>query len=376
MSELTDAFKNAGDGIKDAWSQLTDTSVTPHVFSANKRMADSLVPNPKVLAEEILKKDAISCSITIPIPEWKNGTMVYTTTTIPFYMQSDFGFSLGNKWQPLIQTDGGIFEALTNGISMLKKDTQITLQSQSMSAASWKESTTPTFNVDCLFICTNRRINPVEIIKTLAKACLPTKIRDFTAAGGKEPQTLAAMRTLAKTAIKFPVDLWKSLADDAQDQAADTFLSQVNNQIDECGMVAPLSYGVQLDDNFETGVKPLPGTTLALHIGDYFHANELLVENISNISFSKELVAPPSTHNKKGNTATTIYDSSTDQQAYGFPLYAKCQISLRPYCLVDYKTFMNYFQVTKGSPGAYGRNTIDAVDSFYSSKNDITELPK
>lgn len=320
-------------------------------FTGNKYLIDEMIQSPKVLSEKILKTNSITCSITMPDPQWKENTLNWNTITIPFYMSDDFSFSVSNDWGSLIDTQKffGPFTTLLNAISMFQGNAQVTMQSQGMSSLCWNGSTFDGFNLNCLFICTNRRINPVDIIQKLCKACLPARLRDYNSDSGAVNPLLEKTQNVIdftsdgiKTFADATIDFLVSAEDKKESFKIQTsqFIDQTRNQLADLGMVAPLNYGVKFDASYERGVQPMPGTTLSLNIGDYFHASELVVESVSGIRFSKELIAPPD-YSTQG--ANDLYDPQPQGTDYGFPLYATCQIKLRPFCLVDLKTFQQYF---------------------------------
>lgn len=332
-------------------------------FGNNTYLINEMIQKPQVLSEKILKSQSICCSITMPDPIWEGNVLKWDTITIPFYMSDDFSFGLSNEWSSLINQDGmfGSFTNLLNGLSTFTGSAQVTMQSQGMSAACWNGSKFEGFNLQCLFICTNRRINPVTIIEKLCKTCLPAKLRDYTTKTGVTPPAIDFLRDTGSTFLDFTTNFINDTMPftEQQKQNVTDVTSQIKNQLSELGMVAPLNYGVQLDSNYQTGVKPLPGTTVALHIGDYFHASELLVDSISGIRFSKELIAPV---DYSGTRGSDLYKPENQGTEYGFPLYATCQIRLRPFCLVDLKTFQQYFIQQPAS---------SANVSFYNNESEV-----
>lgn len=364
MGDLLDAGKTYIGKTIDNFKEATTEYKYTNKFGVNERLSDQMLQHPAVLAEKILKTDAISCSITIPEPTWNKdkNNLSWSTVTIPFYMSGDFSLGLGNKWEEMINQSsfGDTFSFFVNGISMLTQHTQMTMQTQSMSSASWKGSTFDGFNLDCLFVCTNRNINPVAILEKLSKACLPAKLRDYE---GPTPPVAKFVKKQVEATIDLGEDVVNIFSSNSHKQQADEITSQLKNQIGDVGMVAPLGYGIKLDDP-ENGnaVKPLPGTTLAIHIGDWFHADELVMESLSGVKFSKELIAPPINVGKRGND---LYVPIVENNDYGFPLYMQCQIKLKPYCLVDLKKFQSYF---------IKRPTTQALNDFYNSSTDVLSL--
>lgn len=315
------------------------------IFGGGENLIDKMIDKPIVLAEKILKRSAQSGAITIPVPTWTADSMTWTTTTVPFFLENDFSMSLSNKYEELLNPNGvaGAFLDLINNTSVLTNAAQVTMQSESMNCLSWKGSSFSGFNIKCLFIATRRTINPVDIINILAKSCLPAKLKDYEAEGGVTPAAFKIAKDGFKGIVSAAGDFVGGILKDHKD-AVNNVTETINNNVNDLGMVAPLGYGIHFDNdsasNGGNSVTPLKGTTLSLHIGDWFHAPELVVDDISNIQFSKEMIAPPSYAGKNKND---LYDPKPIGSDYGYPLYARCDIKLRPYTLVDLKRFQSYF---------------------------------
>ena len=316
------------------------------IFGGGENLIDKMIDKPIVLAEKILKRSAQSGAITKTGPTWTAESMTWTTTTVPFFLENDFSMNMSNEWKETLDPDGiaGTFRELINGVSMFTDAAQVTMQSEAMSSLSWKGSKFDGFNIQCLFIATRRTINPVDIINILAKSCLPAKLKDYEAEGGVTPATFKIAKDAVTGAISGIGDfLGNTLLKEHKDSVSNV-TQTLNNNINDLGMVAPLGYGIHIDNdsanNGGNSVTALKGTTLSLHIGDWFHAPDLVVESISNIQFSKEMIAPPSYAGKNKND---LYDPKPIGSDYGYPLYAKCSIKLRPYTLVDLKRFQSYF---------------------------------
>ena len=157
-------------------------------------LKDLLINDPKVYAERILKEEAVTASITMPINKLSSDgkSLVTETVTIPFYMENDFSISnITNKWSDIVNFDslGPIAGMINQLVSAPTGSAQITLQSEAMSTKCWQGSDFGGFSVNCLFLCTNRRINPTKIIRTLAAGALPTK------ANGDSTGTVESLRT-------------------------------------------------------------------------------------------------------------------------------------------------------------------------------------
>ena len=80
-------------------------------------------------------------------------------------------------------------------------------------------------------------------------------------------------------------------------------------------------------------------------------AQKLLVKSISNIQFSKEVVAPPpdfAYHYKEENSKISVLNNiknvgQKDEVEWGFPLYAKCTITLTPITMITATELQSYF---------------------------------
>lgn len=345
LDSFGNTLKNAGDNIAKTWNEEVAKAKGINVGTGiNTDLTDQLVPRPKVLAEKVLKSKTISCSITLPDPVWDGTNLTPNTITIPFYMSEDFGFGLSNEWSQLVNQDAA-FETFKFGLDAMgafSGQSQVSLQSQAMSSATWKGSKFDGFNLgNCLFVCTNRNIDPSALIYKLCKACLPTKHSDFK---GNASSGLAVGKEVAKGAADLAGGLVNLLTLDSFKQAVSEGVTKSKDLIEDVGMIAPFGYGLNIDktENGGTVVSPIKGTTVTLNIGDWFCATDLVVNSISAIKFSKELIAPPRADVKKG--ANDLYDPEPTGTNYGFPLYASCSISLKPYCMIDVKTFSKYFK--------------------------------
>lgn len=315
----------------------TSISDTPEDFR------DTLFKNPKIFAEKILKEIPVSASITMPMQSLSSdGNAVYSkTVTIPFYMKDNFSVgSLTNNWSTLINMDMvNTFADLLNVAASFTGSAQVSLQSEAMSLQSWKGSSFSDFSVSCLFVATNRKINPTKIIQTLAAAALPTKLKgDLTAGAGIEN-----IKQLAEKGISAVGNAIAGLSDSKEfKEKVNNFAGGVNDIIADIGMVAPLHYGIDKSDP-NRPYAPAKGTTLTLQVGDYFRATELVVTSISNITFSKEIIAPKTFNNSEDRRRGDLYDPHSDADGWGFPLYGECTVGLRPCSMMTKEKFESYF---------------------------------
>lgn len=359
-------------------------------FKGFDNIAD-YIRSPRLLAEKLLGKSAITSSLTIPMQQHDpvTGKTEVTLRTIPFYMQDDFSVgNLSNSWKDLVDTSQlNAFTDLLNAVSITSNTAQITPQSEAMSTKVWKGSTFGGFTVDCLFVATRRSLDPTKIIQALARTALPGKAihgdpsvsagleagrKAFSTvagfAGGTARNIVTGADVLVKKFNEGKNDLFD--LDEAKGQV-DRFTQFSQALIEDMGMTAPLQYGITYDESTDekgnlsvTGVRPRPYTTVMLQIGDYFRAPYLLVESISNITFSKEIIKPADNFGKLG---TDVYDNSPEGDNYGFPLYGKCSISLQPCSMLHVKKFENYFI----KPSTAGLNSVFDVSSAYENGENL-----
>lgn len=335
-----------------------------------ENLRNTLIKDPKLYAESILKSKCITCSITLPVQFHTLNRTECITTTIPFYMSSDIGLgTLSNTWSEMVDTNGeNQFINLLNWVNAYNSNAQVTAQSEAMSSKIWKGSKFDGFSVECLFVSTRRKVNPTKIIRILAAAALPDKFRD-----GDE--TTSSAFASAKTGFKNLIDFGGNVANavigaagtgletvmnigrsqgDSDYKKIDTTgmqqtvsnLSQGSqNLVSDLGMVAPLYYGTRLGDTSkgERAIEPIQNTTLTLQIGDWFRASELLVESISGITFSKEIIAKDMGNNTNRAGDLYRYDRDNLGSDYWYPLWGKCNLKLVPFGMMHKTKYENYF---------------------------------
>lgn len=349
------------------------------ILNKVENLGDSFNKDPKIFAEKILKSDAVSASITMPIQMLSDdgNAILSKTVTIPFYMKDDFSVgSLSNSWSALVNTDFvNTFAELINVVSAFNGSAQVTMQSEAMSMQSWKGSSYDGFSVNCLFLATNRAINPTKIIRTLAASALPTKLKgDYTttAENGKAILT-AGIDVIGGLGNK----LAESFGGKAQDMVSKT-ANMANKFVEDLGMVAPLHYGVAVDSESQDGLPtgPIPNTTLTLQVGEYFCASELLVKSIGNITFSKEIIAPKPDFTQKG---TDLYNPDNGETNYSFPLWGSCTVSFIPCSMMTKEKFEGYFRDPHDSnPNSWKQALLDKaglsyVNSFRDNLSNATD---
>ena len=319
--------------------------------------------NGKTLAEKILLQPSTSCCLTIPVYQPNSDSVIITT--YPFYMSDGLALGFSNQWKDLVDiTDNAFLEAY-NKVNSLRGTgiAHVTPQSEAMSNKIWSGSKFNGFNIRCLFIATNRKINTLEILTNICSTCLPTKLKNIK---NQDADTLKGAATMVVGAVgkvaQYVGDGAKVVADmiftgDLKDQA-NNFLNKYKNDvsnltqsskalIEDAGLAAPLQYGLSTDAG---GLpKPIKNTTVSLHIGEYFKADELLVTDISNVKTSKEIIAPSTDNTKKSNS--DLYDSSAPavNAQGGFPLYVELSMSLIPASLLTLEKFRGYFTTAQNN---------------------------
>jgi hypothetical protein len=302
--------------------------------------------------EKYLNNDRVNARIILP----KGDTGLFDV--VKTYLISDFSFSLGNNWGQLASiSDFPMLDQLSSLFNMIMTigsaggSAQGTLESVHLTAASWKGSKIPSFSVDCLFIATNYEKNPIKQILSLAQGALPSDTYDLSktnnqlvnAIMGATNRTVSGLVTLGLTVGDIfengvKLDL-KSLSSGqtARDIAA---MADKNRELggkvgdtitQGSSLKAPFGYGLNAMDDSGKLFTPIPGTTVTLSVGNWFHAENLLIEDVSNISFSKEVIRP-----HPDPKLTSIKPG-------GMPLYGRCTVTLRPYKMITVKDFIKYF---------------------------------
>lgn len=274
------------------------------------------------------------------------GIKTGTTITIPFHLENDFGFSLGNKWESLVPDVASEFlSTFYNLLSMgdIIEGAQFRVVSRAMQTLAWKGSENPVFTVNCTFVCTQRNYNPAGIIKVLSACCLPLGRNEAN------PEDVKQLNeTTSKTSAginRFNDQLDKSNIPRPIVDATKKMSSMVSGIITNAGLIAPLGYRAKVDPADDSS-EILQGG-ISLNISHWFRANNLVIKDISNISFSKEIIRSLPDWAKKPDSETS----------WGFPLYAKCTLTLTPNKPITFGDFIGYFTESSavgGSSSLYG----------------------
>ena len=288
--------------------------------------------------DRVLQNNDMSCRIHLP--EGSRDQAV-----IRGHLSGNFGFSLGNKWGQIADINSipilGDFLTSNNLnllVSLANDDIggsmpQISPQPIPMTAASWQGSDLPKFSVNLAFISTDYTINPLESLLLLAQGALPSNEYDLTKSSNKYVRGFA--ETLNK-ASNWGIDFVGNIANKFVDitnnsDVKDSFNSRreditgLNNQMYKLGTMAPFGFGLNTLNDGEV-MSAIPNTTITLAIGNWFFAPNLIMDGISGINISKEVIRPL---NGKG----------------GWPLYVTCNVDLRPYKMITYPEFLTYFKM-------------------------------
>lgn len=295
----------------------------------------------QIEAVNALMSTDMSVRITVPSGSDANRRMI----TIPAFLTREISISgMGNDWQNLL--DFGPFQELIgtlnsvvnllNTFATAEGDgttgaAQVSMQSRHMTAASWKASKLPTFSVPLTFLSLAPEQNPLDTFLALARCVLPNSYQETEGANQSRLTNNIAngMCTAASTGISVVNRAANALAPDRFNKVPEEDInSYVNNMIKGGILEAPCGYNLNALDPNEY-LSPRKNTTLELRVGRWLHASKLLVTSLGNVSVSRQ----------------TIKGSTTDGQrtGWGNPLYVTCTLELRPYKMITFKEFLNYF---------------------------------
>ena len=175
--------------------------------------------------------------------------------------------------------------------------------------------------------------NEVDNVEDVILNICPSNEYDLTKSSNKYVRGFA--ETLNK-ASNWGIDFVGNIANKFVDitnnsDVKDSFNSRreditgLNNQMYKLGTMAPFGFGLNTLNDGEV-MSAIPNTTITLAIGNWFFAPNLIMDGISGINISKEVIRPL---NGKG----------------GWPLYVTCNVDLRPYKMITYPEFLTYFKM-------------------------------
>lgn len=315
-------------------------------------LPEAYIEDPRILAEQILTEDILNGSITFPIHS-TDTSGESKIVTVPFSLEGDFNFSLGNEWGQIVPEGVGNMLSMIgtlislSGYDKERSNIQYNLASKAMSVACWNGSKTPNFSITVSFVATRRSYNPVEIIKALSATCLPLTRDDLTQT---EKDHLKSGNTTVATGIKWTGEKITKITPDSVDENVKQVTNQWANLVQNAVLIAPLKYAPEIDYNNDSILaESVQDCTVTLNIGRWFSASQLIVTDISNITFSREVIAPQPDwlYNSTSNALYAKNKTPKEKQGnYGFPLYAKCTIGLKPIKMITYTEFCKYFQST------------------------------
>ena len=318
---------------------MADT-IMPNIFT------DAYINDPRMISEIILNNEVLGGTLTFPVIS-EDETEEPKIYTIPFYLEENFSFSLGNEWKPLIDASlTSFFSQMYNLSAFANGEGQLSMINQQMQAASWQGSQTPEFQITTTFVATRRDYNPTKIIKALAATCLPLK------PSTKYNPTFTKNRDkLADGTTKYSAQFGDKITEAGFSELGSTITSSgefIATAIKNTGLAAPLYYSAKFGKD---SVDAPQHSTVTLRVGKWFMAQKLLVKSISNIQFSKEVVAPPpdfAYHYKEEDSKISVLNNiknvgQKDEVEWGFPLYAKCTITLTPITMITASEFQSYF---------------------------------
>lgn len=237
------------------------------------------------------------------------------------FTQAEFGFSGSNSWGNIMPLSNltklmGI-NSMLNPIMVLNGSSQMSLESLWQTSDSWQGSQKPSFNVDLLFLALNSNCDPREPVRHLLRGAYPS---------GMIGKSDNAITSTALTVSNGITNILANLAGGVIGTVSNVFGgdknlgTQITNQIkqgqsDSIGQVAPFGFGLVMDNG---QLLPKANTTCSLKIGKWFRAMGLVIDSV-NPTFSRE-VTPD-----------------------GFPLYARCSVTLSPYRMITAQEMMDYF---------------------------------
>ena len=266
-----------------------------------------------------------------------------STTTIRAIPRGEFGFTLGNKWNSLVDFNSipglDMVGGLANVALALTGGTQASMQSLWMTTASWGGSEIPNFQLNLTIPTYSRQMNPLNCLLFLARGALPpsNSYNWGSLTDGELSQSLSNLQSGATQGAASFGDFMSSMLSSGDLSSAETKKSEggynyktnlgntMGKMMQNMFLEAPLGYGLSSrgdsngNQNSVDLLTPKENTTFTIQVGKWFRARNLVINSISPISFSPECVSG------------------------GMPLYLDLGVSFRPYKLPTYQDFKEYF---------------------------------
>lgn len=287
-------------------------------------------------AIKTLMNSELNTKIVVPTGTSSDRKMI----TIPAFMTREISIGgLGNEWQNILDFSmfKPIFDTLNSVTNLLNTyataegdnsggAAQVTLQSRHMTAASWKGSTTPTFTVPLTFLSLSPEQNPLDTFLALCRCVLPNSYEETKGANqGKVANNIInGISNTVSSGLIAGQNILNQVAPSIVSKADEKGLrSYVSDMVQGGILEAPCGYGLNAKD-MNNYMSPRKNTTLQLKVGRWLNAPNLLVDNLGGVVISRQTM--------KGT---------------GYPLYINCSLSLRPYKMVTFKEFLDYFPGVK-----------------------------
>lgn len=288
-------------------------------------------------AIKTLMNSELNTKIVVPTGTGSDRKMI----TIPAFMTREISIGgLGNEWKNILDFSmfQPIFDQLNSITNLLNTyataegdnsggGAQVTLQSRHMTAASWRGSTIPTFTIPLTFLSLSPEQNPLDTFLALCRCVLPNSYEETKGAnqGKVLNNTINGLSNSVSGIAIVGQNTLRSLTNGEQLSKADeaALKSHVSDMIQGGILEAPCGYGLNAKD-MNNYMSPRKNTTLQLKVGRWLNAPNLLVNNLGGVVISRQTM--------KGT---------------GYPLYVNCSLSLRPYKMVTFKEFLDYFPGVK-----------------------------
>jgi hypothetical protein len=250
--------------------------------------------------------------VIITVPDEKNAGLI----AINGFVQAEFGFSGSNSWGNIMPLSNlsklmGI-NSMLNPIMMAVGGSQVSLESLWQTSASWQGSQKPEFTIDLLFVATNRHLDPRVPVYHLLRGTFPSGELDQSNAAVKGYTSIInGITDIAANIVGVIGDGLDSVFG-GKGNTGTTISNQIkSSKSTSLGQIAPYGFGLDM-------YKPKDNTTCTLSVGRWFRAPELVINSV-NPMFSKEVTKD------------------------GFPLYARCSVTLAPYRMVTAEEVKQWF---------------------------------